>query len=75
MYVERLCTLLPREPVSHSYAMLALLAAYGFRSGEVRGLTLDDVDWEHERIHPPRPKQRRVGEYPLVPRQTASTPN
>jgi integrase/recombinase XerD len=49
-----------------NYAMLVLLAAYGFRSGEVRGLTLDDIDWEHERIHPPRPKQRRVGEYPLV---------
>jgi integrase/recombinase XerD len=49
-----------------NYAMLVLLAVYGFRSGEVRGLTLDDIDWEQERIHPPRPKQRKVGEYPLV---------
>jgi integrase len=49
-----------------NYAMLVLLAVYGFRSGEVCGLTLDDIDWEHERIHPPRPKQRKVGEYPLV---------
>ena len=49
-----------------NYAMLLLLAVYGFRSGEVRGLTLDDIDWEHERIRPPRPKQRKVGEYPLV---------
>jgi integrase len=49
-----------------NYAMLVLLAVYGFRSGEVRGLTLDDIDWEHERIYPPRPKQRKVGEYPLV---------
>jgi integrase/recombinase XerD len=49
-----------------NYAMLVLLAVYGFRSGEVRGLTLDDIDWEHERIHPPRPKQRKVGVYPLV---------
>lgn len=48
------------------YAMLLLLAVYGFRSGEVRGLTLDDIDWEHERLHPPRPKQRKVGQYPLV---------
>jgi len=46
--------------------MLVLLVVYGFRSGEVRGLTLDDIDWEQERIHPPRPKQRKVGEYPLV---------
>ena len=49
-----------------NYAMLVLLAVYGFRSGEVCGLTLDDIDWEHERIHPPRPKQRKVGQYPLV---------
>jgi len=49
-----------------NYAMLVLLAVYGFRSAEVCGLTLDDIDWEHERIHPPRPKQRKVGQYPLV---------
>jgi site-specific recombinase XerD len=49
-----------------NYAMLVLLAVYGFRSGEVCGLSLDDIDWEHERIHPPRPKQRKVGQYPLV---------
>lgn len=49
-----------------NYAMLVLLAVYGFRAGEVCGLSLDDIDWEHERIHPPRPKQRKVGQYPLV---------
>jgi integrase/recombinase XerD len=49
-----------------NYAMLVLLAVYGLRSGEVCGLTLDDIDWENERIHPPRPKQRKVGQYPLV---------
>jgi site-specific recombinase XerD len=49
-----------------NYAMLLLLAVYGFRSGEVRGLTLEDIDWKNERIHPPRPKQRKVGEYPLI---------
>ena len=32
----------------------------------MRGLTFDDIDWTHERIHPPRPKQRKVGQYPLV---------
>lgn len=47
-------------------AMLLLFAVYGFRSSEVRGLTLDDIDWEHEIIRPPRPKQRKVGQYPLV---------
>lgn len=49
-----------------NYAIFLLLAVYGFRSGEVRGLTLDDIDWVHERIRPPRPKQRKVGQYPLV---------
>jgi integrase len=49
-----------------NYAILMLLAVYGFRSGELRGLTFDDIDWAHERIHPPRPKQRKVGQYPLV---------
>jgi integrase/recombinase XerD len=47
-------------------AMLLLLAVYGFRSGEVRGLTLEDLDWEHELIRPPRPKQRKVAQYPLI---------
>ena len=49
-----------------NHAIVLLHAVYGFRSGEVRGLTLDDLDWEGEIIRPPRPKQRRVGEYPLV---------
>ena len=47
-------------------AMLLLLAVYGFRSAEVRRLTFDDIDWEQEIIRPPRPKQRKVGHYPLV---------
>jgi integrase/recombinase XerD len=47
-------------------AMLLLFAVYGFRSAEVRRLTLDDIDWEQEIIRPPRPKQRKVGHYPLV---------
>jgi len=28
-----------------NYAMLVLQAVYGFRSGEMCGLTLDDIDW------------------------------
>ena len=47
-------------------AMLLLMAVYGFRSGEVRGLCLDDIDWENGIIRPPRPKQHRVGTYPLT---------
>ncbi len=49
-------------------AILMLLAIYGFRSGEVAGLRLDSIDWEHEIISLDRPKQRRAQTYPLVPR-------
>jgi len=47
-------------------AILMLLATYGFRSGEVTGLCLEDVNWESEIISISRPKQRRAQEYPLV---------
>jgi site-specific recombinase XerD len=47
-------------------AILMLLAIYGFRSGEVARLRLDDVNWEHEVISVVRPKQRRVQAYPLA---------
>ena len=39
------------DPVSiRSHAIILLLAVYGLRSGEVRHLRLDDVDWPHNRI-------------------------
>jgi integrase len=41
-------------------AILILLATYGFRSGEVSGLRLEDVNWEKEIISIVRPKQRRA---------------
>ena len=47
-------------------AILMLLATYGFRSGEVAGLCLEDLHWESEIISISRPKQRRGQEYPLV---------
>jgi site-specific recombinase XerD len=47
-------------------AILLLLAIYGLRAGEVRALCLLDLDWENETLHPPRPKQRKVGVYPLT---------
>jgi len=46
-------------------AALILFATYGFRLGEVAGLTLDDVDWEHELIHIRRVKRHDVQTYPL----------
>src|SRR5437764_11275882 len=47
-------------------AILILLATYGFRSGEVAGLCLEDLNWESELISFSRPKPRRAQEYPLV---------
>jgi len=46
-------------------AILLLLIVYGFRSGEVLQLQLDDLDWENELIHVRRPKPRRTQVFPL----------
>jgi site-specific recombinase XerD len=48
------------------HAMFLLLAVYGFRSGEVRLLRLDDIDWERETIPVRRTKQRKTQHYPLA---------
>jgi len=48
------------------HAMLLLLAVYGFRSSEVRRLSLGDIDWEQEVIHVRRTKQRKTQQYPLL---------
>ncbi len=46
-------------------AILMLLIAYGLRSGEVRGMRLDDIDWENETLHVRRAKSGRTDVYPL----------
>jgi integrase/recombinase XerD len=43
-----------------------LFAIYGMRVGEVRGLKLEDLDWEKELIYLTRPKPRRRQSYPLT---------
>lgn len=45
------------------HAILKLLAIYGLRSGEVRGLCLEDIDWTREVIKVTRSKQRKT-QYP-----------
>lgn len=47
-------------------AMLLLFAMYGMRSGEVRTLKLEDLEWENNLINVPRTKGRRTQRYPLV---------
>lgn len=46
-------------------AALLLFATYGFRVGEVAGLTVDDIDWEHEMIRIRRLKRQDIQMYPL----------
>ncbi len=50
-------------------AILLLLSVYGLRSGEVRRLTLADVDWLHDRIRVVRSKS---GREQLLPLETAT---
>lgn len=47
-------------------AILLLLAVYGLRSGEVRGLCLRDLDWDRRVLRVHRTKTARVQEYPLT---------
>jgi len=48
-------------------AILLLFAVYGLRAGEVAGLRLEDIDWEHDRLTVRRSKPGRSQVYPLVP--------
>lgn len=50
------------------HAIILLLSVYGLRSGEVRGLRLDDIDWLHNRIRFVRSKSRREETAPIEPR-------
>jgi integrase/recombinase XerD len=49
------------------HAIILLLSVYGLRSGEVRRLRLDDIDWAHNRIRFVRSKSRREESAPLEP--------
>ena len=46
-------------------AILMLLINYGLRSGEIRSLQLDDLDWERETVRVYRSKTGRTDLYPL----------
>jgi integrase/recombinase XerD len=49
------------------YAMLLLLVTYGLRAREVAALTLDDVDWQNDRLRVPERKAGHSTAYPLSP--------
>lgn len=46
-------------------AILLLFVTYGLRSGEIRGLQLDDLDWEEETLRVRRSKSGHSDIYPL----------
>lgn len=57
------------DPASiRDHAIILLLSVYGLRSGELRRLRLDDIDWLHDRIHLVRSKNGREETFPLEPR-------
>ncbi len=57
------------DPASiRDHAIILLLSVYGLRSGEVRQLRLDDIDWLEDRIRFVRSKSRREETAPLEPR-------
>ena len=47
------------------FAVLLLLVTYGLRAREVAALTLDDIDWERERLLVPERKAGHCTAYPL----------
>ena len=49
------------------YAILLLLVTYGLRSREIAALTLEDLDWEKERLRVPERKAGHSTAYPLSP--------
>lgn len=50
------------------HAIILLLAVYGLRSGEVRRLLLDDIDWSRDQIRLVRSKSGREETLPIEPR-------
>jgi site-specific recombinase XerD len=53
-------------PGRRDYAILLLLVTYGLRAHEVANLTLDDIDWKHERLQVPGRKAGHSTAYPLA---------
>ncbi len=49
---------------SRDYAILLLFATYGLRIGEVARISLDDIDWRHDRLTIP---QRKVDQALVLP--------
>ena len=60
------------DPASLRNRAILLLSVYGLRSGEVRRLQLDDVDWQHDRLRIQRSKSMRLEMFPRAERRQCS---
>lgn len=49
-----------------NYAILLLLVTYGLRGREIAALTLDDIDWRHDRLAVPERKAGHSTAFPLA---------
>jgi integrase/recombinase XerD len=54
-----------KPPDLRAKAMFVLFSIYGFRSAEVRGLTLEDIDWRRGSITVRRAKRGKTQQFPL----------
>lgn len=68
-HVQRLLRSVPRDrPIGlRDYALLLLLAAYGFGAAEAVALRLEDIDWKGGVVRLQRPKTGAPLELPLLP--------
>lgn len=66
--VRRMLEVVNRRTVRgrRDYAILLLLVTYGLRGHEVAKLTLDDIDWQRERLRVPERKAGHSTAYPLA---------
>jgi integrase/recombinase XerD len=66
--VRRVLEVVDRRTVRgrRDYAILLMLVTYGLRACEVAKLTLDDIDWNHERFQIPDRKAGNCTAYPLA---------
>jgi integrase/recombinase XerD len=67
--VKRILRCVPQStsPGKRDFAMLLLMAAYGFGAGEVLSLHLEDIDWQGSILRAYRPKTKVRIELPLLP--------
>jgi integrase/recombinase XerD len=72
--VRRMLDAVDRDSVlgRRDYAMLRLLVTYGLRAREVAALTLDNIDWRHDRLRIPARKAGHSTAYPLSPQVGAA---